>query len=174
MYKKLICFDFDGTLCHTPEPLQGEKIWLEKTGTVWPYRGWWGKEESLDTDIFDIPVNDWVYKKYLEAIADDEAYVILATGRLDKALNMRNRVESILIKNNLSFDSVYLNTGGDTFRFKTKLFETLTEEIGAVEMIMYDDRQEHLVKFEQWATEQPFDVTIVDVVKKEIKTFENK
>ena len=41
-------------------------------------------------------------------------------------------------------------------------------------MIMYDDRQEHLVKFEQWSTLQPFDVTIVDVVNKETKTFQNK
>ena len=174
MYKKLICFDFDGTLCHTPEPSEGEKTWFEKTGKIWPYKGWWGKEESLDTDIFDIPVNDWVYKKYLEAIVDDYAYVILATGRLEHATNMRNRVESILTKNNLSFDDVYLNTGGDTFKFKTKLFESLTKEIGATEMVMYDDRQEHLVKFEQWSTLQPFDVTIVDVVNKESKTFQNK
>lgn len=174
MYKKIIFFDFDGTLFHTPEPLQGEKIWFDKTGKVWPYKGWWGKEESLDTEVFNIPINDWVYRKYLEAIADDDACVILATGRLDKAVNMRNRVESILIKNNLSFDGIYLNTGGDTFRFKTKLFETLTEEIGATEMIMYDDRQEHLVKFEDWATDQPFDVTVVDVINKETKTFQNK
>jgi FMN phosphatase YigB (HAD superfamily) len=174
MYKKIICFDFDGTLCHTPEPSQGEKIWLEKTGTVWPYKGWWGKEESLDTDIFDIPVNDWVYKKYLEAVADDSAYVILATGRIEKSVNMRNRVESILSDNNLSFDKVYLNTGGDTFKFKIKLFENLTNELGIDDILMFDDRQEHLVKFEEWAVEQTFDVTIVDVVNKETKTFQNK
>jgi len=41
-------------------------------------------------------------------------------------------------------------------------------------VVMYDDRQEHLVKFEDWATEQSFDVTIVDVVNKETKTFQNK
>ena len=87
---------------------------------------------------------------------------------------MRENVEKILESHNLSFDGVYLNTGGDTYRFKTKLFETLIKEVGATEMIMYDDRQEHLVKFEQWANEQPFDVTIVDVVNKETKTFENK
>ena len=39
-YKRLISFDFDDTLFHTPKPEEGEKIWKEKTGTDWPYSGW--------------------------------------------------------------------------------------------------------------------------------------
>jgi FMN phosphatase YigB (HAD superfamily) len=45
-YKRLISFDFDDTLFHTPKPEQGEQIWKEKTGTDWPYSGWWGRPES--------------------------------------------------------------------------------------------------------------------------------
>jgi hypothetical protein len=42
--KKIVSFDFDGTMCFTPEPIEGEKVWQEKTGTVWPYTGWWSKK----------------------------------------------------------------------------------------------------------------------------------
>ena len=169
-YNKLICFDFDDTLCHTPLPEGGKEIWYEKTGTEWPHRGWWSKPESLDLEIFDIPVNKWVYQKYLQAVTDDSAYLILATGRIEA---LRKEVELVLNHHNLSFDEVYLNFGGDTFSFKTRLFENLISKIQPQEFIMYDDRQEHLPKFEEWALTQPCIVTIVDVVNKTTKTFNN-
>lgn len=191
-YNKIICFDFDGTLCHTPEPIEGEKIFKRETGMDWPYNGWWGKPESISSDIFHVPVNAWVYQRYLEAIADEEAHVILATGRLEKPIGMRTNVEKILNQHNLSFDTfepmneveiqgrkvtrngVYLNTGGDTFRFKTKLFEDLMRKLKVSELIMYDDRHEHLINFTDWASNQSEDITICDVVNKKFKTIENK
>ena len=102
LYKRLICFDFDDTLFHTPLPEEGKIVWKEKTGTEWPYRGWWGKSESIDDEIFDIPKNEWTYQRYLEAVADPDAYVIMATGRLDKVPGMREGVESILRKNTVT------------------------------------------------------------------------
>ena len=170
-YKRLISFDFDDTLCHTPKPEEGKIIWKEKTGTDWPYGGWWGRDESINPDIFDIPVNPWVYKKYLEAVADPDNYVILATGRLQKVENMRKYVDMILSKHNISFDEIYLNWGGDTYNFKTKLFEQLIEKLGVNEFIMYDDRSEHLVRFEEWAEEHHVQVTVVDVVNKKETIF---
>jgi FMN phosphatase YigB (HAD superfamily) len=167
-YKKIICFDFDDTLCHTPLPEDGKVIWKEKTGFEWPHRGWWSKPESLDVDVFDIPVNKWVYEKYLDAISEDSAYIILATGRIEP---LRKEVEKVLIKNNLSFDDVFLNFGGDTFTFKTRLFENMIKKYQPEEFIMYDDREEHLPKFYEWAKQQPCKVTVVDVVKKLTKTF---
>ena len=101
-YKRLISFDFDDTMCHTPNPEEGKVIWKEKTGTEWPYGGWWGRSESIDPEVFDIPVNPWVYKKYLEAVSDPDNYVILATGRLRKVPNMLNHVETILNKHNIA------------------------------------------------------------------------
>lgn len=167
-YKKIICFDFDDTLCHTPLPEDGKVIWKEKTGFEWPHRGWWSKPESLDVDVFDIPVNKWVYEKYLDDISEDSAYIILATGRIEP---LRKEVEKVLIKNNLSFDDVFLNFGGDTFTFKTRLFENMIKKYQPEEFIMYDDREEHLPKFYEWAKQQPCKVTVVDVVKKLTKTF---
>jgi FMN phosphatase YigB (HAD superfamily) len=170
-YKRLISFDFDDTLCHTPKPEEGEKVWLEKTGTVWPYNGWWGRPESIDPEIFYVPLNQWVYAKYLEAVADTDNYVILATGRLKKKEGMLDNVMKILNQHNLSFDEVHLNWGGDTYNFKTKLFEEKIEELGVHEFILFDDRHEHLIKFEEWAEEQLVDVTVIDVINKTTKKF---
>jgi hypothetical protein len=170
-YKRLISFDFDDTLCHTPKPEEGKEIWKEKTGTDWPYGGWWGKAESIDPEIFDIPVNPWVYQKYLEAVSDPDNYVILATGRLNKVPDMLNHVKTILNNNNISFDEIHLNWGGDTYKFKTKLFEEKIEELGVKEFVMYDDRQEHLVKFEEWAEEHHVDVKVIDVINKKETNF---
>lgn len=167
-YNKIISFDFDDTLCHTPLPEDGKIIWKEKTGFDWPHTGWWSKPESLNVEIFDIPVNKWTYEKYLDSIADESAYVILVTGRIEK---LRKEVELVLNDNNLSFDDVFLNFGGDTFSFKTRLFENLIKQHEPEEFIMYDDREEHLPKFCEWAKSQPCKVTVIDVVRKITKTF---
>jgi hypothetical protein len=166
--KKLVCFDFDGTLCNTPEPEIGKEIWFKKTGTNWPHRGWWGKAESLDLDIFDIPVNDWVYSEYLKSVSDSQNHVILATGRLEP---LREEVQKILHSHNLSFDGVYLNPGADTFKFKCRLFEKMISELEVEEFTMYDDRVSHLVNFQEWAKTQRIPVTIVDINTKKKKTF---
>lgn len=162
MKKRIVVFDFDGTLCFTPEPIQGEKTWEEVTGTVWPYTGWWSKKETLDMNIFHIPVNPFVYKKYLEAVSDDETYTVLATGRLVK---LQREVEKVLNANNLSFDLIACNNGGETYRFKSKLFENLINKYDPEVFVMYDDRHEHIVQFETWARFQPCRVEIIDVTK---------
>lgn len=173
MYKRLVTYDFDSTLFHTPCEEEGRKIWKEKVGYNFPYNGWWGKSESIDPEIFHIPLNQWVYRKYLEDVSNSENYVILATGRLAKVKGMRKNLDAILNSNNISFDEVHLNWGGDTFNFKTKLFEELSAKLKVKEILMYDDRHEHLCKFYNWAEEQPVDIHIVDVVHKRERKFNN-
>jgi hypothetical protein len=84
---------------------------------------------------------------------------------------MSSHIQTILNQHNLSFDEIHLNWGGDTYHFKTKLFEEKIEELGVHEFVMYDDRQEHLVKFEEWAEEHHVQVTVVDVVNKKETIF---
>ena len=50
---KLSVFDFDGTTVDTGMPDTHKIIYKEKTGEDWPHKGWWGRPESLDTNIFD-------------------------------------------------------------------------------------------------------------------------
>jgi hypothetical protein len=169
---KLISFDFDDTLFHSPLPDEGKVIWKEKTGTEWPYRGWWSKPESLDTEIFDIPLNEMIYKRYDEAISDPDNYVILATGRIAP---LKNEVYKLLDEHGLEFDEIHLNPGTDTFEFKSNLFAKLIYELQPKEFIMYDDRQEHLVRFVAWANAMPCKVTIIDAISgEEFKSEEDK
>lgn len=162
MIDKIVIFDFDGTLFHTPEPKSGEVIWKKSTGMDWPYTGWWSKKETLDTDIFNIPLNQFVYRKYLEAVTEENTFVGLATGRIER---LRKEVEKILRENNLEFDIVALNKGGDTLTFKKRLFEKLIQEYKPHTLTMYDDRLEHIVEFEVWAKTQPCTIEIIDVTK---------
>ncbi len=179
-YNKLICFDFDGTLVNTELEDSGRIIWKQKTGKEWPYYGWWSKPESLDMDIFETPINKVVYYEYLKAVSDSENFVFLATGRLER---LRKEVEKVLNKYNLSFttsdeieskNGVFLNTGGDTFLFKKKLFEKMINKLQPDEFILYDDREEHLIKFIDWAKTMPCDVTIIDVVNMKKTKINNK
>lgn len=172
--KKIVCFDFDDTLCHTIKPEEGLKIWRDKFGTEWPHIhgdviGWWSKPETLDLDIFDTKLNDFVHSAYLDAVADEDNLVICATGRLER---LREEVTTILDKFDLKFDGVFLNRKGDTFRFKTELFKSMIEKHKPDEFIMYDDRESHLAMFEEWATTIDCKITIVDVVNKTTKVFE--
>lgn len=180
----LYSFDFDDTLFHTMLPDPGMQIWQKETGTPWPHRGWWSKPETLDMDIFETPMNMWTYREYLNATKDPESIRILATGRLQKVPGMRENIEKIIHLHNFSFDEVwviesddesqkrngskgiYLNWGGDTFAFKTSLFENLIKITNCDKFIMYDDREEHLIRFEEWASNQQIPIVIVDSIRK--------
>ena len=169
--KKLVCFDFDDTLCNTVKHDDGKVIWREKFGVEYPHRGWWSKPESLDMDIFPVTVNPYVYQEYLKVVSDPDNYVILATGRIEK---LRPEVEAILDNLNLAFDAVYLNTGGDTFTFKRRLFEKLIRKIEPQEFIMYDDRELHLIEFKEWSETIDCRITIIDVVNMTTTKIKNK
>jgi FMN phosphatase YigB (HAD superfamily) len=170
-HKRLVCFDFDDTLFHTPKPEEGKPVFLEKTGNVWPHRGWWGKSDTIDIDIFDIPLNEWVHDKFLHFSDNSENFVMLATGRLKKVEGMRENIDKIFEKNDIEFDEVHLNWGGDTLHFKIKLFEQKIEELGVEEFIMFDDRELHLIEFKEWAKSINCKISIVDVINKTTDKF---
>ena len=151
-YKKLICFDFDTTLIYTAEPEEGRKKWLLENGTNFPHpTGWWSKPESLDMSIFYPTMNEWTYKHYLEAIKDESNYVFVATGRMTK---LQKEVQAILDFHDFKFHDVFCNWGSETYKFKTRLFESIiSKNKNADEFILYDDRHEHLIKFVEWAEE---------------------
>lgn len=163
MFDKLICFDFDGTLIHTPTPETGRDEWEKATGLSWQGRGWWGNAESLNTKIFYPPVNQWVYNQFLNYQSDDKNYVFIATGRLQK---LERHVQKVLDLHDIKCD-LFCNTGGETFNFKRHLFEKIiSENPSAKEFIMYDDRHEHLDRFVEWGKFQKIKVTIIDVINK--------
>ena len=160
---KIIIFDFDATLVHTTTPEIAIPIWEKKTGIRWMYDGFWSKSESLSLDVFHIPLNMWVYNKYLEHKKEENTKIFLATGRLKK---LEKHVQAILDYHDVTFDGVYCNTGGETYNFKSRLFESLIKEHKATELIMYDDRHPHLKKFQIWRNDIDCEIKIVDVINK--------
>ncbi len=166
--KKLVSIDLDSTLIFTMDEIEGKKIWKEKFGVEFHHIGWYSKKESLDIDIFYPTINQWMYAHYTEAISNDENYVFLATGRLDK---LRNEVQKILDFHDIKFHDVFCNTGGETYKFKCHLFESIIRKNPqAEEFVMYDDRHAHLVSFVEWRKQMnekyKIKITIVDVVNK--------
>lgn len=170
MFNKLICFDFDGTLIHTPEPEIGKPIWERKTGLKWK-KGWWSNKESLNPDYWDFPKVEFTWDYFVDACKQKDTFVFVATGRLQK---LHGDVERILNINGIPYrnnyqgfgiDKLYCNPGINTFQFKTELFENIIRKNpGARNFTMFDDRQEHLPMFKEWAKNQPIEVSIFDVM----------
>ena len=145
---KLAVFDFDGTLIMTPLPDTGRQQYQQKTGQPWPHKGWWGREESLDTTIFDMPSNPSVIADYQKEKADPNTAVIMLTGRMTK---LGDKVKAILDAKGLTFDGYYYNRGGSTDVEKMKTLNELLEKYPSIKIVeQWDDRLEHIPIFEEW------------------------
>jgi hypothetical protein len=143
---KLSIFDFDGTLIDTPLPEFGKKHYEEKTGIAWPYRGWWGRELTLDMDIFEMPVVPQVIDAYNKEVTNDSACVVMLTGRMEI---MRPHVIKILDSHDLKFDEYHFNKFGATEVAKVRTMTKLLEKYPDVAQIeLWDDRVEHIPIFE--------------------------
>lgn len=149
---RIAVFDFDGTLVNSPTAEKGKVIYQEKIGNPWPHIGWWGKVESLNMDIFDIPVIQSVIDSYNEEKANDSTLMVMLTGRMSK---LSNEVEKILNAKSLSFDKYLYNTGGDTLTSKIKSLDKLLIEYPNVnDILLTDDRVAHIPTFESWCKKQ--------------------
>lgn len=148
---KLAIFDFDGTLVDTPLPDTGKDVYKEKTGKEWPHQGWWGKYESLDLEVFEIPTIESVISDYERELADDTTAVIMLTGRMIK---LSDHVKIILDTKGLKFDEYHFNKGGRTELAKIQSMNGLLNKYPEVTNVeMWDDRLEHIPVFEQWGKE---------------------
>jgi len=152
--RELIVFDLDATMINTMLPDEGKKIWLEKTGTEWNHRGWWGRSESLDLEVFEQPRNEWVYDQYMKSV-EIGAHRIILTGRI---VNLEDKVKALLEHNGISeMNEIYCNGClgkiTKTERFKINVLGKFIREHGDTleRIVFYDDRKEHLPVFREWA-----------------------
>ena len=149
---KLAIFDFDGTLIDTPLPDVGRDHYHTKTGTPWPHEGWWGRQESLDMTIFEMPTVEMVIEAYEKERASESTAVVLLTGRMIK---LSDHVKLILDTKGLTFDEYHYNKGGKTEDAKIKSMEKLLEKYPtAMEMELWDDRTLHIPIFQAWGNAQ--------------------
>ena len=175
--KKVAVFDMDKTLVDTIEPIEGKKIWKEKTGTDYPHKGWWSKRETLDIDIFDNNLYEDIKAEYFKSKAEEGTFVILCTGRI---IPLIKQVQAIIDKHGLKFDDVILNgdkrfieKGGDnsTLPYKIRVLASLFKRFPNLEEIeLWDDRDSHHSTFKQWGDSQKINVIVNHVKRLEYKS----
>jgi len=152
---KLALFDFDGTLVDTELPETGKEIWLKKTKKVWPHIGWWGKADSLDTEIFDNKLIPSVKEAYDIIKTESETLSVMLTGR---RLALAKEVNKILKMHGLIFDEHHFNTGGATEVCKMRTIDKLLKNYPDVEEIsIWEDRIAHVDIFHDFLVKKTED-----------------
>lgn len=154
MIKRLIAFDFDGTLIDSPMPDIGKKIWKEKTGTEFPYIGWWGRPESLDMNVFDIKPFPSVLAQLNKDKSTPDTYVIVLTSRRKK---LQPQLQAILDANNIIVDK--LDTKYDNSEKGDRILRYLQEFPDLIEISVYDDRDSDIVAYKSIINKIPKNIT---------------
>jgi hypothetical protein len=177
---RISIFDFDGTLIDTDTPESGKALWQKKFGFEWPFKGWWGRPESLDSriyfqkdpkltpelkeiglkkNIFDNAPIPRTFSAYKEQSARQDTLSILLTGRHS---GVGQLVTNILNSKGIKFDDYIYKTGNlDTADFKIEVLNKLVSNNPDLnEMEIWEDRDDHLPIFQTWANEQSFKVII--------------
>jgi hypothetical protein len=160
-YTRIAIFDFDGTLVDTPTPNTGVKEYKEITGQEWPHKGWWGRAESLDMTIFDMPVIPEAIRGYNEQRSIEDTLMVMMTGRIKK---LAPEVEKILNYYNLVFDEYLYNTGGPTLSTKLNYLDLLIDKNPTTKYVhMYEDRNEHIGPFKAWGSTKEIEFKITEI-----------
>lgn len=138
--KRLTIYDFDGTLINSPEPLEGKPMWEKFYGQPYPHKGWWGRKESLDTNVFDIKPFPNILSILQDDINDPETTTVILTSRMEK---LRPELENILNLNNIHVDELITKKG--------------REDKGDVILNIqkYNDDLEEIVVYDDFANKQP-------------------
>lgn len=132
--KRLIIFDLDGTLINTFSPDEGKLMWEKYYNETFPYKGWWGRKESLDTNVFDIKPFPNVLAQLKKEKATPDTNVIILTSRMEK---LRPEVENILKLNNIVVDDVILKRGNEGKGDIILKIENYNQDLK--EIVVYDD-----------------------------------
>jgi len=173
MIKTLYAVDFDGTLCNSPEPEEGKKIWEDVTGEKYPHIGWWSKTESLDTDVFDIDLYDTLVDVIKKGVFNEESYAIILTNRLEK---LRPEVQNILDLNNVGVD--FLDMKKNNKDKGERILEYLDTFPDLEEINVYDDRPKEIESFKSVIDKMPsnisFNIYLVDNDNITLANFNNK
>jgi hypothetical protein len=108
MIKKLSFYDFDSTLVDSPLPETGKEQWAQHYGEPYPHAGWWGRPQSLDTDVFNIDKFESIVSLAKKDIQDPSTRACILTSRLER---LRPQVEKIVMGMGLYFDEIIMKSG---------------------------------------------------------------
>jgi hydroxymethylpyrimidine pyrophosphatase-like HAD family hydrolase len=142
MIKRLIAFDFDGTLMNSPEQENGIQLWQDKMGHPYPHKGWWGRPESLDLNVFDIKPFPNVFKELEREVSTPDTYVIILTSRQEK---LRPQLEAVLNKNDIHVDKVDMKR--DEKNKGEKILQYIERFPDLQEICVYEDRDSDIQSY---------------------------
>ena len=140
-------YDFDGTLCLTPEPANGKFIYKRKMKKHFPAGYWWDMEESLDLSVFDIGLGP-AHEAYLASVESVNTCTLMMTGRKH---SLSRAVVNIMDRHGITpaLSIFRPNTHkSSTMDYKKCALETLVQLFENVKrIVMWDDRIEHVETF---------------------------
>lgn len=142
MITTLSFYDMDGTLLDTPLPDQGKQIWLEKKGSPYPYEGWWGRPESLDSTLFDIKPFPSVLNQLKRDQTKSDTYTVLLTSRMVK---LQPQIETLLKQNGITFHDLSLKSGGEDKDVRIAKYLKKFPQVHTINV--YDDRDKEILLF---------------------------
>ena len=163
--KKVVFYDFDGTLIDSPMPNPGKEIYKEKTGKDYPHRGWWGRPESMDLDIFDIKPHSEVEKVFRKDVKDPHTIVVLLTNRLSQ---LAPDIKKVLVKNDMKFDHY-------SFKYNQqdkgdRVLSIMKKEYPDIKnVVFYDDDEKHIQSVQDTLIDTDYSYKVHHVVDGKIK-----
>jgi len=150
MIRRLIAFDFDGTLIDSPDPENGKQFWQDKMGRAYPHLGWWGRPESLDLDVFEIKPFPSVLTQLKKEIVIPGSFVIVLTSRMEK---LRPQVQAVLDANNIHVDKLDMKRSNKT---KGEKILRYVQELPDLKVInVYEDRDIDIESYESIRNQIP-------------------
>lgn len=154
MIKRLVAFDFDGTLMNSPEPETGKVQWSEKMGKPYPFSGWWGRPESLDLQIFDIKAFPSMLKQLQKEQQTPDTYVIVLTSRMEK---LHPEVQAVLDANNIKVDKLDMKRAEGNKG--VKILRYVAQMPDLKEICVYEDRDIDIEAYEGIKNQIPEGIT---------------
>jgi tRNA nucleotidyltransferase (CCA-adding enzyme) len=132
-------YDMDGTLLNTPLENEGREEWEKRTKEKFPFIGWWGRSESLDTQIFDIKPFPNILSHYMKDFNDKNNYTLILTNRVQK---LDDTIIRVFKENNIPIYDLNTKAGRENKGERLKL---IYEKFPNVKIInFYDDDMRHL------------------------------
>ena len=159
--KKVRFFDFDGTLMDTPMPDIGKLMWKKKKGTDYPHIGWWGRLESVDSEVFDIQPKPQVLDIYNSG-KDEYVLDYILTSRMPK---FKSAISELLEKHNIKMLDIFLASSLDKGQRIVKFIEDSLNYIDISVIEFYDDRDKEIIAVEnvRHIIENQYDIKLVVV-----------
>jgi len=137
--KKLSFFDFDGTLVNTDKlsPEGGKEQWAQHYGIPYPHKGWWGRAESLDLNVFDIDIYENIISLARKDIQDPSTRAYVLTSRMER---LRPQLEAVLNSIGLRFDELILKK--DEISKGQVVLDEIAKYSDVIGVDVYDDNYE--------------------------------